>query len=348
MNIPLYQVIVDDIKEKIEAGLYTSGHKLPSEKELSDTYKVSRITSKRALNDLEEMQLIKRVQGKGSFVIKTHSKELKGESFLYIMPFPDSSDFGNYASGILKVLDNYEINLQIRDSLNLTPHFLNSIKDQYAGVIYYPKTNEEALEITSRFLFDEIPCVLIDKEYAGIPFSSITSDNFGGTFQATKHLIDQGFKNIKFITSTRIDHHSSVMERFLGYVDAKRQSNIPYSFHEDIIVMEDESQLQELIEGLVKDGCEGIVCENDILAIRIINRTNAMGYDIIPTVGFDNIHAAQMISPTLSTIEQDFETIGSVAAQHLIESILNEDTPKKISKIKTKLLIRESSQGEKK
>ena len=51
MTLPLYQHISDDLKQKIVSGYFKVGDQLPTEKELSESYSVSRITAKRALND---------------------------------------------------------------------------------------------------------------------------------------------------------------------------------------------------------------------------------------------------------------------------------------------------------
>ena len=63
-----YEMIENDLKEKITYKEYALGERIPSELELSNMYGVSRITAKRALNDLESAGYIKRVSGKGSFV----------------------------------------------------------------------------------------------------------------------------------------------------------------------------------------------------------------------------------------------------------------------------------------
>ena len=66
----LYKMIYNELFNQISQGFYKIGDKLPSEKELSDLYSVSRITSKRALEELEKENFIKRVRGKGSFFSK--------------------------------------------------------------------------------------------------------------------------------------------------------------------------------------------------------------------------------------------------------------------------------------
>lgn len=65
---PLYQQLMEDIKGAIEEGKYRYGDKIPSEPELSEQYCVSRITVRRAVDELcTEGYLIKR-QGKGTYV----------------------------------------------------------------------------------------------------------------------------------------------------------------------------------------------------------------------------------------------------------------------------------------
>lgn len=74
--IPLYQQLIEEIKRSIEDGKYKYDEKIPTEPELSDIYSVSRITVRRAVNELcEEGYLVKR-QGKGTYVrrSKLHRK----------------------------------------------------------------------------------------------------------------------------------------------------------------------------------------------------------------------------------------------------------------------------------
>lgn len=60
--------ISQHLREAIEQNIYGPKEKLPSEKELAEQFKVSRITVRRALQTLENENLIQRSQGRGSFV----------------------------------------------------------------------------------------------------------------------------------------------------------------------------------------------------------------------------------------------------------------------------------------
>ena len=65
---PLYIKIYSYLKEKIEKNILQEGSKLPSENELSRSFKVSRSTIRQALGELEKHRLIYKEKGKGSFV----------------------------------------------------------------------------------------------------------------------------------------------------------------------------------------------------------------------------------------------------------------------------------------
>lgn len=66
--MPLYIQLMEDIKAAIDEGKYAPEGKIPSETELSQSYSVSRITVRRAIDELcAEGYLIKK-QGKGTYV----------------------------------------------------------------------------------------------------------------------------------------------------------------------------------------------------------------------------------------------------------------------------------------
>ena len=66
--IPLYQQLMEDIKTSLAEGKYLPDEKIPSEPELSELYHVSRITVRRAIEELcTEGYLVKK-QGKGTYV----------------------------------------------------------------------------------------------------------------------------------------------------------------------------------------------------------------------------------------------------------------------------------------
>ena len=73
---PLYHQLKVKIKTEIEKGLWQLGSRIPSEKELCDTYKISRPTVRQALQELVREGLFDRKKGKGTFVIQSKVEQL--------------------------------------------------------------------------------------------------------------------------------------------------------------------------------------------------------------------------------------------------------------------------------
>ena len=68
MEEPIYLKIISELKEKISLGVLKPNELLPSEAALCESYGVSRLTARKALETLEHEGLIYFVQGKGNFV----------------------------------------------------------------------------------------------------------------------------------------------------------------------------------------------------------------------------------------------------------------------------------------
>jgi GntR family transcriptional regulator len=65
---PVYIQIKDILIEKINSGEFESGSQLPSEREISETYNISRMTARSALTQLVDLGYAYREKGKGTFV----------------------------------------------------------------------------------------------------------------------------------------------------------------------------------------------------------------------------------------------------------------------------------------
>ena len=75
---PLYKQLMQKLRGDIAAGVYPINSRIPSEQELCETYRVSRVTVRKALTELTQEGLLKRHQGKGTFVsIPKLCKDLK-------------------------------------------------------------------------------------------------------------------------------------------------------------------------------------------------------------------------------------------------------------------------------
>lgn len=67
-NVSKYEIIKKEIREKIDSMEYKPNQVLPSENELCEMYQVSRITVRRAVEDLVKENKLYKIKGKGCFV----------------------------------------------------------------------------------------------------------------------------------------------------------------------------------------------------------------------------------------------------------------------------------------
>lgn len=68
-KVPLYCKLADIIEEKINSNIWKPGTKIPSERELSAIYGMSRITVRNAIDELSKQGKLEKIQGKGTFVL---------------------------------------------------------------------------------------------------------------------------------------------------------------------------------------------------------------------------------------------------------------------------------------
>lgn len=105
-RLPLYHRIENDLKNKIYSGHYKPGDILPSERELIEIYKVSRLTAREAVSRLANQGLVNKIQGKGTFVAT---------------PQQDYSMGSLYSGGEEVLMRNYEIKTKVLDLKIIIP-----------------------------------------------------------------------------------------------------------------------------------------------------------------------------------------------------------------------------------
>ncbi len=92
-HVPLYKQLYHILRSQIELGELKTGDAIPTEKELTRQYAVSRVTTRKALQMLVDEGLIVRQPGKGSYVHTTRIEEdqssLQGFAELMVARHPE-------------------------------------------------------------------------------------------------------------------------------------------------------------------------------------------------------------------------------------------------------------------
>lgn len=258
-NEPLYMDIYKQLLNNIREGLYSDG-KLPTEREVAEDYQVSRITSKKAFELLVAQGYVRRIPGKGTFLIPGRDEKREEDAYGDGSGRTQSSGTGE----LLRQTERAEageaqmcIGLIIEEigesfgaltvagverscarngcSLLLRCSYGNQKKEEEAigeliragakGLIVMPVHGVNYNPAILRLSVEKFPLVIIDRELKGIPASFVGTDNFQASVEMTNYLFELGHREICFSAPTD-NGTSSILERRRGFIEANLNRGI--------------------------------------------------------------------------------------------------------------------------
>ncbi|MFV0559667.1 MAG: LacI family DNA-binding transcriptional regulator [Enterococcus sp.] len=170
---------------------------------------------------------------------------------------------------------------------------------------------------------NKIPFTLIGQPYKNeedIVF--VDNDNQLLGKQATEFLIQNGHKNILFVTNTT--HESLYFERYFGYQKAMLLADLPVF---PSVVLEEPQDYLEFHERLQDAQATALVVIDDIFALRTMQLAQMYNYVIPETlsvISFNNSIFSTLTHPYLTSIDIDISALGHMAMQKLQELIHDE------------------------
>jgi len=327
-DIPLYQIIIDDIQNLIAENKYELDKPLCTEKSLCEKYNVSRITAKRALDMLESDGLLYRKRGVGSFVASAGSKE-EPKNFALLLPFSTAQ------GGIFRTIESTEQVLSKSNSY-LSVHIgqKNAGRDRemleylYSqnidGLIYYPWSAEMPLDILRNFAEKSKPVVVLGTPCEDKSLSSIICDNYNGGYMLAEHLISYGHTKTSYLAHEAPDVFYSISERYRGYCQCLKDYNyMPrFSRWESYKQSGGYHFLKHLVNSLYLEGVTAILCVSDEIAYNVYTCCLSLGIRIpedMNITGFDNIDWSTIASAHITTIDRNAHQIGETIARVLLQ-----------------------------
>ncbi len=190
-----------------------------------------------------------------------------------------------------------------------------------------------------------IPVVLIDNKPLHRKANTILTDDGGGAYEATAHLLSHGHTRIVHIGGP--EEWVSNRQRYIGYCAAMRDAGLGDNCR--VMHMEGTtSTTGEAATAKFLDGPEpptAIFAANDSMALGAARAAAARGLTVpgdLALVGFDNISAAEHFSPPLTTVRIFKEQMGKLAARRMLEILNDPDIPPVETRVSTELVIRQS------
>ena len=177
--------------------------------------------------------------------------------------------------------------------------------------------------------------------------ATVGSDNFGAGQQAGEHLLSLGRRRIAFLGQAD-EHYPEFAERYRGLCAALAAAGHSADPALQANALSGEDDGRKAAQQLLDSGADfdAVFAASDLIAIGAIQALSAAGKRVpqdVAVMGFDNIPAASLTTPPLTTLVQDLKTGGELLVESVIAQI--EDRPIPAGTIPATLVVRKSTAG---
>tara|TARA_R110002050_G_scaffold261165_5_gene401149 strand:- start:552 stop:1592 length:1041 start_codon:yes stop_codon:yes gene_type:complete len=220
---------------------------------------------------------------------------------------------------------------------------------QIDGYIIIPS---EGIKSKIEELIDErLPVILFDRYFPELDTNYVVVDNKEASYNATKHLIDNNFQHIGFVTTDV--QQTQMMDRLNGYKEAINEAgleeNIIKTSLQDVNITNggEENNIKKFLEKTPQ--LDALYFATNYLALRGLKVLNEDFPDYINKLGiitFDDLDFFEIYRPTISAVSQPFSEIAQTLMNLMLSLLKNDIKASSITqiKLKTNLVIRNSSQ----
>lgn len=329
--VKVYEQVRDYIEQ--EARRQNPGDILPSEVQYAMMLSVSRPTVRKAVQELIDIGLIRRVPGKGLMVgdgsVGIRGKILiglpfaMGDGFYFkiVMSCIDRANQLGYAYKIINTLDPAERLRLISEE---------PVEDYLAFVLsVYDSPYDK--QLIQKLLSRKAKILLVDNQPDEFDLPIVACNDFAGGYMAGNYLIGKNHRNIMYITSTR--NVQTVRDRLKGFMQAFADQNMDTSgiyIHavDDI----GNPQLSYFFDStfdssiLKEKGITALFGYSSLPIISLCNTLVRKGYHIpedLSVIGYGDYSIISAANMLITNIETPAEEMGRAIVENIEESYLN-------------------------
>lgn len=334
-----YQQIADELRIQIEAGKYAGAASLPTEFALSEIYRASRQTVRKALAILAEDGLIAKRQGSGSRILRRRPAVSNHRTTIAVI----TTYINDYIfPGILREMEKvfadgncmpllFSTQNQVDNERRLLQELLELSVD---GVLVegsktvLPNPNQDLYQ---RLRGRGLPLVFMHGIYPDMPWAlSVLDDNRSGGRMLVEYLYKKGHRDIAGLF--KIDDIQG-LQRYEGYMTGLRDLGL--SMDDRRVFWFDTTAKEQLLAGelwdragRVLEGCTAVVCYNDEIANRLICELRRRGTRIpgeMAVVSFDNSTLSDLSPIPITSLSHGDENVGKMAAELMLRCLQGEN-----------------------
>ena len=369
MQLKKHRIIYDYLESGIRTGKFLPGSQLPTELEIVEEFGVSRPTVARAMRDLQQLGLVERRPGAGSYVMGQTSERTSTTLGLLIPELGHNDFFEPICAQIAREAQHQEFGLLWADCgsssspssqglgrLDVSVKRVDRACDNFiaqgvSGVFYAPmfgNTDDPEVDerVLSRLTKADIAIVLLDRDYRVFPdrsgYDLVSVDHLIGQLLAATHLLEKGHSKLMYLQWP--GRNDSLEKRVAGCQVALNRAN---RSHTDLVVLRGDPRDESFVRNLVNDHpTTAIMCENDMIATHLMQSLSSIGVSIpkdLSIVGFNDNNIAQHLGVPLTTVSQPCKDIGNVAVQVMRNRIDDLKGPAKKVLLPPTMIVRQST-----
>ncbi len=306
--------------------------------------------SNRVSNDTRERVLATaKNMGYNPNVLASSLRRGKSDTIGMIVPRINRHFFSHVISGVEAILNPRGFNLLVSQSHEKLDHEQRAIQsllsNRVGGIIISHSVETNRFKHLENVLLEDVPLVQFDRVSEEVGGPRIVNDNFLGALRTMQHLIKNGCNRIVHFAGSL--HVNVYKERLEGYKFALKQAGIdfdPALVVENCITMETGACA---IENILKEfEVDAVFSSSDYSALGALKRLKQMNINVpgkIKVTGFANEPFAELVDPSLTSVEQNGFEMGSRLAEVMIDCIEGTNIGVEEISIPVRLIVRESS-----
>lgn len=290
---------------------------------------------------------IDRIEVNGGGSLKIGPSEPVDDASLVTTGRAGHSFYRDMVNGILSELKNagHKALLQANHNL-LAPDFLADLNAP--GKLGVLLIGEYSPDLPRFVEACRQPLVLVDQQFRGWP-NVVTIDNIGGIFSAVDHLLALGHRRIGFMGG--LPDVPMFVERKRAWAWRLLEAGLPVRSEWTYEGSGDIQHTREGAAGILRrrQRPTALLCVNDNTALGVYRAAMDLGLSIpgdLSVAGFDDIDAASLITPALTTVHVPVVQMGRQAVRQLLavprDGRQAEDVGSDI-RIRTRLIVRDST-----
>jgi DNA-binding LacI/PurR family transcriptional regulator len=308
MSITIVDVAFSAHVSKSTAGRVLAG----------DTYGVSEEAKAKVFEAAKDLGYVKNTLAKS--LRTTHSYTI-----LLIIPDITNSFWAEVARGCQDVFDAYGYSLVLANSDWQTNRELKYLQMAKANHVDAVLVNAPNLDVS---LLDSLSCpvVVLGDRLKNMRYPIVGTDTYHAVQLALGYLYAKRHERIAMVYPQGVDGEGTSQIRHQAYKDFFDEKNLPVD--ENLVTTEPLTMETGGKEALrirdMADRPTAILTGNDLVAIGFLRKCHEIGLRIpqdISVVGMDDIPAASMVSPSLTTIRKPQREIGEHAAHIVMDMI---------------------------